>query len=500
MYNDENESRYSGDYFKHDHFTEGGEETAQPEAAEAETDRSVTAGIPKIRVIGVGGAGNNAVNSMIEAHIGTAEYIAVNTDAQILYRNLAPKKIQIGIKRTKGLGAGADPEVGREAAEESKDALMRAIEGTDLLFIAAGMGGGTGTGAAPVIAKLAKDKNILTVAIVTEPFAFEGRKKMDCALKGIANLRRYVDTLIVIPNQKILTVVDRDMPAKEAFAIADSVLRQGIRGIADLIVTPGLINCDFADVCTILRGKGLAHMGVGVAKGKDRIREALRFAVHSPLLDTTIQGAHGIIVNIVGGNDLSLAEINDAMDSLYKVVDYNATIIHGVCIDPRIREEIEITVIATGFDDAAQPEVPEKEAKPVKNDQIFPAAGYPREQAPYPASPYAAYPQTPYTAPAPQAPQAPLYGMPRPQQPMQPQQPAAPMYPDPRYVQPAPQAPQQPMQPQQPAAPVYPDPRAQQPPVRDPAAPAPAPDEGYGDEGSDDEPLFVRVMRRKKKQ
>ncbi len=484
MYNDENEGRYSRDYFSHDHFTEGAASAQQPSPEEEEPEVSASSGIPKIRVIGVGGAGNNAVNSMIEAHIGTAEYIAVNTDAQILYRNLAPKKIQIGIKRTKGLGAGADPEVGREAAEESREALSRAIEGTDLLFIAAGMGGGTGTGAAPVIAKLAKDKNILTVAIVTEPFAFEGRKKMDCALKGIANLRRNVDTLIVIPNQKILSVADRDMPAKEAFAIADSVLRQGIRGIADLIVTPGLINCDFADVCTILKGKGLAHMGVGVAKGKDRIREALRFAVHSPLLDTTIQGAHGIIVNIVGGNDLSLAEINDAMDSLYKVVDYNATIIHGVCIDPRIQEEVEITVIATGFDDADKPLPAEREVK--TEGRSFFGGTHPQQEAPYPASPYAARPR--YGFDAPQQPASGGYA-PQAQAPAQP--------PFGGYA--APSAPQAPQPPQQPAygngwAPPVPPTK---PLAETPAQPA---NEDYDDEGSDDDPLFVRVMRRRKKQ
>ena len=261
----------------------------------------VSNGIPKIRVMGVGGAGNNAVNRMIEAKIVSAEYISVNTDAQVLLCNKAPTKIQIGVKRTRGLGAGAEPEVGREAAEESKDQLARAIDGTDLLFITAGMGGGTGTGAAPVIAKIAQDKHILTVAVVTKPFAFEGRRKMENAIKGIENLRKYVDTLVIIPNEKIREVVDRSATVNEAFAIADDVLRQGIRGIADLIVTPGLINCDFADVRTVLEKKGLAHMGVGVAKGENRIVEAVKLAVNSPLLETTIEGAKGVIVNVVGG-------------------------------------------------------------------------------------------------------------------------------------------------------------------------------------------------------
>ncbi len=312
-------------------------------------DNIVSNGIPKIRVIGVGGAGNNAVNRMIDARITSAEYIAVNTDAQVLLCSQAPVKIQIGAKRTRGLGAGADPEVGREAAEESKDQLARAIDGTDLLFITAGMGGGTGTGAAPVIAKIAQDKHILTVAVVTEPFAFEGRRKMDNALKGISELRKYVDTLVIIPNEKIREVVDRSATVNEAFSIADDVLRQGIRGIADLIVTPGLINCDFADVRTVLEDKGLAHMGVGVAKGENRIVEAVKLAVNSPLLETTIEGAKGIIVNVVGGQDLTLDEVGTAMDLIHGVVDFNAMIIPGACIDPNIQDEVEVTVIATGF-------------------------------------------------------------------------------------------------------------------------------------------------------
>ncbi len=312
----------------------------------------VSNGIPKIRVIGVGGGGNNAVNRMIDAKITSAEYIAVNTDAQILLCNKAPTKIQIGVKRTRGLGAGADPEVGREAAEESKDQLARAIDGTDLLFITAGMGGGTGTGAAPVIAKIAREKQILTVAVVTEPFAFEGRRKMDNAIKGIENLNKYVDALIIIPNERIREVVDRSATVNEAFSVADDVLRQGIRGIADLIVTPGLINCDFADVRTVLKDKGLAHMGVGVAKGENRIVDAVKLAVNSPLLETTIEGATGIIVSIVGGPDLTLDEVGTAMGLIHGVVDFNAMIIPGACVDPGIRDEVEVTVIATGFPSA----------------------------------------------------------------------------------------------------------------------------------------------------
>ncbi len=311
-------------------------------------------GRARIRVIGVGGAGNNAVNRMIEAGITSAEYIAVNTDAQTLARSKAQTKVQIGLVKTKGLGAGAEPEIGREAAEENKDDLARAIEGTDLLFITAGMGGGTGTGAAPVIAKLAKDKRILTVAVVTEPFDFEGKHRMDNATKGIDNLRKYVDTLIIIPNEKITEVVPPNTSMTDALKVADDVLKQGIRGISDLIVTPALINLDFADVRTILKDKGLAHMGVGVAKGDNRIVTAVRLAVNSPLLETTIEGATGVIINIVGGNDLTLNEAKTAAELIHSVVDYSANIIFGACIDENIQDEVEVTVIATGFPSAEE--------------------------------------------------------------------------------------------------------------------------------------------------
>lgn len=306
-------------------------------------------GHAKIKVIGVGGAGNNAVNRMIEAGITSAEYIAVNTDAQILACSKAATRIQIGGQRTKGLGAGALPEVGREAAEESKEELMRAIEDTDLLFIAAGMGGGTGTGAAPVIAKIAKDKRILTVAVVTEPFDFEGRHRRENANKGIEQLRKYVDTIILIPNEKITEIVPKTASIADSFRVADDVLRQGIRGIADLIVTPSLINLDFADVRTILKDKGLAHMGVGVAKGENRIVTAVRLAVNSPLLETTIEGATGVLINITGGKDLTLDEAKTAATLIQSVVDYSANIIFGTCIDDGIQDEVEVTVIATGF-------------------------------------------------------------------------------------------------------------------------------------------------------
>lgn len=306
-------------------------------------------GRAKIKVIGVGGAGNNAVNRMIEAGIDAAEYFVVNTDSQILALSPCQNKIQIGSALTKGLGAGADPDIGRAAAEESKDELTEAIKGTDLLFITAGMGGGTGTGAAPVIAKIARDMKILTVAVVTEPFGFEGRKRMENTVKGLENLKKYVDTLIVIPNDKIKTVVAKNTPMREALRVADEILKQGIKGIAELIVNPSLINLDFADVRTILKDKGIAHLGVGVAKGDNRIIEAVRVAVNCPLLETTIEGARGVILNVVGGDDLTFDEVADAAELVRSVVDASANIIFGARIDPNVQDEVEITVIATGF-------------------------------------------------------------------------------------------------------------------------------------------------------
>jgi len=306
-------------------------------------------GKARIKVIGVGGAGNNAVNRMIESGIDCAEYVVVNTDSQILANSVCENKIQIGRQLTKGLGAGADPEVGKQAAEESKDALNEVIKGTDLLFITAGMGGGTGTGAAPVIAKMARDMKILTVAVVTEPFSFEGKKRMENTVKGLEGLKKSVDTLIIIPNDKIRTVVDKNTSMKDALRVADDILKQGIKGLAELIVNPSLINLDFADVRTILKDKGIAHLGIGVAKGDNRIIEAVRLAVNSPLLDTTIEGSKGVILNVVGGDDLTFNEVADAAELVKGVVDASANIIFGARIDPNVRDEVEITVIATGF-------------------------------------------------------------------------------------------------------------------------------------------------------
>lgn len=306
-------------------------------------------GRAKIKVIGVGGAGNNAVNRMLSAGINSAEYYVVNTDSQVLMLSPCENKIQIGSALTKGLGAGADPEVGRAAAEESKDLLTEAVKGTDLLFITAGMGGGTGTGAAPVIAKIARDLKILTIAVVTEPFSFEGRSRIENTAKGLDNLKKYVDTLIVIPNDKIKTVVPKNTSFKESLRVADDILKQSIRGLTELIVNPALINLDFADVKTILKDKGVAHLGVGVAKGDNRIIEAVRIAVNSPLLETTIEGARGVILNVVGGDDLTIDEVTDAAELVKSVVDASANIIFGARIDPNVQDEVEITVIATSF-------------------------------------------------------------------------------------------------------------------------------------------------------
>ncbi|MGN0807567.1 MAG: cell division protein FtsZ [Candidatus Coproplasma sp.] len=330
-------------------------------------------GKARIKVIGVGGAGNNAVNRMIEAGINCAEYVVVNTDSQILALSKCENRIQIGRQLTKGLGAGANPEVGRQAAEESKDELNKVIKGTDLLFITAGMGGGTGTGAAPVIAKIARDMKILTVAVVTEPFAFEGKQRMDNTVKGLESLKKYVDTLIVIPNDKIRTVVDKNTPMKEALRVADEILKQGIKGLAELIVNPALINLDFADVKTILKDKGIAHLGIGVAKGDNRIIEAVRLAVNSPLLDTTIEGSKGVILNVVGGDDLTFAEVSDAAELVKSVVDASANIIFGARIDPNVKDEVEITVIATGFPGYANSK-PE-ETQPFGNQSPYSAQG-----------------------------------------------------------------------------------------------------------------------------
>lgn len=309
-------------------------------------------GKANIVVVGVGGGGNNAVNNMIRAGIKSATFVVMNTDVQALNLSLVPleNKIQLGSSRTGGLGAGSDPEIGRLAAEESKEVIKAALEGIDLLFITAGMGGGTGTGAAPVIAEVAKTMGILTVAVVTKPFMFEGAQRMKNAEQGIRNLQNFVDTLLVIPNQKLIEVLDKSVSFKRAFEIADDVLRQGVQGVSDVITNPELINLDFADVRTILMNKGLAHMGIGYGKGEKRVIEAVKGAVFSPLLETDIEGATGIIVNISGGEDMLLSEVTEACDIVRQVVDPDANIILGTAFVPD-KKDIEITIIATGFVD-----------------------------------------------------------------------------------------------------------------------------------------------------
>ncbi|MCL1901773.1 MAG: cell division protein FtsZ, partial [Firmicutes bacterium] len=290
------------------------------------------------------------VNRMIANDIKSAQFVAINTDKQALYMSQAAIRIQIGEKLTRGLGAGGEPEVGEKAAEESKNLIIESLKGTDLLFITAGMGGGTGTGAAPIIANIAKELGILTVAVVTRPFGFEGKARDHNARQGIANLRKYVDTLCIIPNDKLLQIVPKGTSVVEAFKIADDVLRQSIQGISDLIVTPSLINLDFADVRSIMKNKGLAHMGIGRAKGENRMINAVRMAVSSPLLETTIEGATGVILNITGGYDMALDEVNEAARLVQEVIDPTANIIFGAGVDEELKDEILVTIIATGFD------------------------------------------------------------------------------------------------------------------------------------------------------
>lgn len=303
-----------------------------------------------IKVIGVGGGGNNAVNRMITSGLKGVEFIAINTDKQALHMSQAEMKIQIGEKLTKGLGAGANPEIGQKAAEESKDKLAEVIKGADMVFITAGMGGGTGTGAAPIVAEVAKELGILTVGVVTKPFTFEGRKRMLHAEKGIDELRSKVDTLVTIPNERLLQVVEKKSSIIEAFKIADDVLKQGVQGISDLITVPGLVNLDFADVKTIMVNTGMAHMGVGKGSGENRATEAAKQAIHSPLLETTINGATGVLLNITGGPNLGLYEVNEAAELVSQSADPDANIIFGAVIDEKMQDEIRITVIATGFD------------------------------------------------------------------------------------------------------------------------------------------------------
>ena len=303
-----------------------------------------------IKVIGVGGGGSNAVNRMIDAGLKGVDFITINTDAQALEYAKSSTKLQIGSKLTEGLGSGGNPEIGQKAAEESREEIESVIKGSHMLFITSGMGGGTGTGGAPVIAEIAKNLGILTVGVVTRPFSFEGRRRAEQADKGIKTLKEKVDTLIVIPNDKLLQVVDKRTPLLEAFRIADDVLRQGVQGISDLIAIPGLINLDFADVKAIMQDTGTALMGVGVSSGENSAIEAAKAAIFSPLLETSIDGARGVLINVTGGTGLSLFEIHEAAETVAEAADPDANIIFGAVIDESFKEESRVTVIATGFD------------------------------------------------------------------------------------------------------------------------------------------------------
>lgn len=304
----------------------------------------------EIKVIGVGGGGTNAVNRMIAAGLRGVDFIAVNTDAQALLLSQAPYRIQIGEKLTKGLGAGANPEIGEKAGQESRDEILKALKGADMVFVTAGMGGGTGTGAAPIVAECAKEVGALTVGVVTKPFTFEGRRRQTQAEQGTSNLKSKVDTLITIPNDRLLQVVDKKTSILDAFRFADDVLRQGVQGISDLIAVPGLINLDFADVKTIMEETGTALMGIGTGSGENRAVQAAQAAIKSPLLETSIEGARGVLLNITGGTSLGLYEVNEAAAIIAEAADPEANIIFGAVIDEKLQDDVRVTVIATGFD------------------------------------------------------------------------------------------------------------------------------------------------------
>lgn len=324
-------------------------EAVKPPIEETKSNKIVPSNVAKIKVIGVGGGGCNAVNRMIDSGLTGIEFWAINTDAQALSNSAAPQRLQIGQKLTRGLGAGGNPAIGQKAAEESRDEIAHALENTDLVFITAGMGGGTGTGAAPIVAEVAKEMGCLTVGVVTRPFTFEGRRRTNQAEEGVGSLQSRVDTLIIIPNNQLLTVIPQETPLQEAFRIADDVLRQGVQGISDIITIPGLVNVDFADVRAVMADAGSALMGIGISSGKSRAKEGATAAISSPLLESSIAGAKGVVLNITGGNDLTLHEVNAAAETIYEVVDPNANIIFGAVIDERMQGEIRITVIATGF-------------------------------------------------------------------------------------------------------------------------------------------------------
>ena len=350
-------------------------------------DEEMDENVTTIKVIGVGGGGGNAVNRMVSDGLQGVEFIAMNTDQQALAKNHAATKVQLGSKLTKGRGAGADPEIGQRAAEESKDEIANALKGSQMVFITAGMGGGTGTGAAPKVAGIAKGMGKLTVGVVTKPFLFEGKKRMSNAEKGIAELKKNVDTLVIIPNQKLLSIIDKKTTMVEAFRKADEILRQGVSGITDLIASPGIINLDFADVRTIMSDKGVAHMGIGVGTGENKAEMAAKAAISSPLLETTISGAKYVLINICGDSNLGLLEAGEAASLISEAIDPNAEIIFGTTLNEELDDKVIVTVIATGLDSNGivneslakkeEPAVEEKPAEEKKSETEEKAASQP---------------------------------------------------------------------------------------------------------------------------
>ena len=375
-----------------------------------ELDNNELDQLANIKVIGVGGGGSNAVNRMINLGLQGVEFIAVNTDAQALLKSLAPKRLQIGDKLTRGLGAGAQPEVGQKAAEESRDDILEALRGADMVFVTAGMGGGTGTGAAPVVAECAREIGALTVAVVTRPFSFEGLKRKRNAETGIANLKQHVDTIITIPNDRLLQVVDKKTSITQAFLEADDILRQGVKGISDLISEAGLINLDFADVRSIMSNSGTALMGIGEATGENAAVEAAKNAIASPLLETTIDGARGVLINVTGAEEnLSMFEVNEASTTIQEAVNGQANIIWGAAVDNTMGDTVKVTVVATGFDN---------------NDEVGVTAQAPVQKAQTPLTPNLGFGQPPQFGQQSQQPQQPQTGTAAPaQEPLQTQEP-----------------------------------------------------------------------------
>ena len=399
----------------------------------------LTSNYASIKVVGCGGGGGNAVNRMVESGLRGVEFIAINTDMQALQMSGAQTKIQIGEKVTKGLGAGAVPEVGRRSAEESREEIANALKGADLVFVTAGMGGGTGTGCAPVVAEIAREQGALTIAVVTKPFAFEGKQRMRNAEAGISDLKQRVDTLVVIPNDRLLQVVSKGTSMVEAFGIADEVLHQGIQGISDLIAVPALINLDFADVKTVMESGGMAHMGIGYGEGENKMVDAAKNAISSPMLETSINGARAVLINITGGKDISIIDINEAANLVMEEADPEANIIFGAGIDESMGDKVRITVIATGFEKTPfPPREPVKTARDINRDRLY-GSNYGTTGTYTPSSNFGATGEyTPSYATSDSYNSHPTMGVP--QAPMA-QQPAQPAY----------YAPQQPAQPQQPA-------------------------------------------------